>query len=178
MARLDSRWNRKFWQCDHHEWTATQVDRPEKLDLETNYESSTTEAKKLLRNFALSREYMAKLLLVNLTSASSAVCSSPIFDRSQTWSRRSVPLEAKMVSLWGDHWTWKISSLCDSNECSFSFKFLKNKLARKKVVSAPQIPQRNGLISWAGSQNVLRVWVEWKAVHLRNVSVNNIRRLK
>ena len=25
--------------------------------------------------------------------------------RSQTLSRRSVPLEAKMVSLWGDHWT-------------------------------------------------------------------------
>jgi hypothetical protein len=31
-----------------------------------------------------------------------------------------------MVSLCGDHWTWKISSLCDSNECSFSFRLRKS----------------------------------------------------
>lgn len=70
--------------------------------------------------------------------------------RSQTLSLLSVPLEARMVSLWGDHWTcrdiikfdfsldficnhrrkgadtWKISSLCDSNEWSFSLRFRKS----------------------------------------------------
>ena len=39
------------------------------------------------------------------SSASSADCSSPILDKSHTCRRRSVPDEAKMVSLWGDHWT-------------------------------------------------------------------------
>lgn len=39
------------------------------------------------------------------SSASSGDCSSPILLRSQTLSLLSVPLEAKMVSLWGDHWT-------------------------------------------------------------------------
>ena len=39
------------------------------------------------------------------SSASSADCSSPILERSHTWRRRSVPEEAKMVSLWGDHCT-------------------------------------------------------------------------
>ena len=37
------------------------------------------------------------------SSASSGDCSSPILLRSQTWRRLSVPLEARMVSLWGDH---------------------------------------------------------------------------
>ena len=40
------------------------------------------------------------------SSASSGDCSSPILLRSQMWSRRSVPLDARMVSLWGDHWTY------------------------------------------------------------------------
>ena len=40
------------------------------------------------------------------SSASSALCSSPILERSQTWSLLSVPELARMVSLWGDHWTW------------------------------------------------------------------------
>ena len=53
-------------------------------------------------------------------------CSSPIFERSHTWSRRSVPEEARMVSLWGDHCTWKISSVCDSKECSLSLRFLRS----------------------------------------------------
>ncbi len=39
------------------------------------------------------------------SSASSADCSSPILLRSHTWRRRSVPEEARIVSLWGDHWT-------------------------------------------------------------------------
>jgi len=39
------------------------------------------------------------------SSASSADCSSPILLRSHTWSRLSVPLDARIVSLWGDHWT-------------------------------------------------------------------------
>ena len=39
--------------------------------------------------------------------------------RSQTFNFLSVPLDAKIVSLWGDHWTWNISSLCDSKEWSF-----------------------------------------------------------
>ena len=39
------------------------------------------------------------------SSASSGDCSSPILLKSQTFSLRSVPLEAKIVSLWGDHWT-------------------------------------------------------------------------
>lgn len=51
------------------------------------------------------------------SSASSGDCSSPILLRSQTLSRLSVPLEARMVSLWGDHWTcWKkmwIWNLCN-----------------------------------------------------------------
>ena len=29
-----------------------------------------------------------------------------VYLRSQTFRRRSVPLDANMVSLWGDHWTW------------------------------------------------------------------------
>ena len=37
------------------------------------------------------------------SSASSADCSSPIFDKSHTCRRRSVPEEAKIVSLCGDH---------------------------------------------------------------------------
>lgn len=63
------------------------------------------------------------------SSASSALCSSPILLKSQMCKRRSVPLEAKIVSLCGDHWTWKISSRCDSNECSFNFRFLKSQRA-------------------------------------------------
>ena len=63
------------------------------------------------------------------SSASSVDCSSPILDKSQTCRRRSVPEEAKIVSLCGDHWTWKISSLCDSNECNLSFRFLKSQRA-------------------------------------------------
>lgn len=39
------------------------------------------------------------------SSASSGDCSSPILLRSHTLSLLSVPLEARMVSLWGDHWT-------------------------------------------------------------------------
>merc|ERR1719397_61467 len=50
------------------------------------------------------------------SSASSGVCSSPILLKSHTCRRRSVPLDAKIVSLCGDHCTWKISSLCDSKE--------------------------------------------------------------
>lgn len=39
------------------------------------------------------------------SSVSSADCSSPILLRSHTCSRLSVPLEAKIVSLCGDHCT-------------------------------------------------------------------------
>lgn len=39
------------------------------------------------------------------SSASSGDCSSPILLRSHTLSLLSVPLDARMVSLWGDHWT-------------------------------------------------------------------------
>ncbi|XP_003372753.1 conserved hypothetical protein [Trichinella spiralis] len=52
--------------------------------------------------------------------ASSAVCSSPILLISQTCKRRSEPLDAKMVSFCDDHCTWKISSWCDSKECTFN----------------------------------------------------------
>ena len=40
------------------------------------------------------------------SSASSLVWSTPILLRSQICSRRSVPEEARIVSLWGDHCTY------------------------------------------------------------------------
>merc|ERR1719378_1433688 len=55
------------------------------------------------------------------SSASSALCSSPILLKSHTCRRRSVPEEARIVSLCGDHCTWKISSLCDSKLLSLRF---------------------------------------------------------
>ena len=39
------------------------------------------------------------------SSESSVVCSSPILLKSHTWSLRSVPLDARIVSLCGDHCT-------------------------------------------------------------------------
>ena len=58
------------------------------------------------------------------SSASSAVCSSPMRLKSQTFSRRSPDEDASIVSWWGDHPTCKISSWCDSNVCSLILKFL------------------------------------------------------
>lgn len=60
------------------------------------------------------------------SSASSGDCSSPILLKSQTCKRLSVPLDANIVSLCGDHCTWNISSLCDSKECNFNLRFLKS----------------------------------------------------
>ena len=45
-----------------------------------------------------------------------------LYLRSHTCNRRSVPLDARIVSLWCDHCTWKISSLCDSKVCNFSLR--------------------------------------------------------
>lgn len=77
------------------------------------------------------------------SSASSAVCSSPIFDRSHTCKRRSVPLDARIVSLCGDHWTWKISSLCDSKECSFNLRLRRSHSAT--VLSADPVARMNSV---------------------------------
>ena len=46
------------------------------------------------------------------SSASSPDCSSPILLKSQTCKRLSVPLDAKIVSLWGDHCTYNYERLC------------------------------------------------------------------
>lgn len=46
-------------------------------------------------------------------------CSSPMRARSQMFSRRSTEQLAKIVSLKGDHCTWKTSSVCCSKEWSF-----------------------------------------------------------
>ena len=48
-------------------------------------------------------------------------------------------LDARMVSLWGDHWTWKISSLCDSKLCSFSFRFLKKRKTMYHTMFVAQV---------------------------------------
>lgn len=79
------------------------------------------------------------------SSASSAVCSSPIFDRSHTCKRRSVPLDARIVSLCGDHCTWKISSLCDSKECSFNLRLRRSHSAT--VLSADPVARMNSMMS-------------------------------
>lgn len=60
------------------------------------------------------------------SSASSGDCSSPILLKSHTCKRLSVPLDANIVSLCGDHCTWNISSLCDSKECNFNLRFRKS----------------------------------------------------
>jgi len=58
------------------------------------------------------------------SSASSPDCSSPILLRSHTCRRLSVPLDAKMVSLCGDHCT------CNKKEQFFTFliSFTNNRL--------------------------------------------------
>lgn len=63
------------------------------------------------------------------SSASSLVCSSPILLKSQTCNLRSVPLDASIVSLWCDHWTWNISSLWDSNVCNFNLRLRRSQSA-------------------------------------------------
>mmetsp|Transcript_19170 Transcript_19170/g.73664 ORF Transcript_19170/g.73664 Transcript_19170/m.73664 type:complete len:231 (+) Transcript_19170:143-835(+) len=55
------------------------------------------------------------------SSASSAVCSSPMRLMSQTMTRRSEPLLARMGSLKGFQSTWNTSSVWFSSEWSFSF---------------------------------------------------------
>ena len=77
------------------------------------------------------------------SSASSADCSSPILERSQTCRRRSVPEEARIVSLWGDHCTWKISSLCDSKLWSLSLRLRRSQSAT--VLSALPVARMNSL---------------------------------
>lgn len=75
------------------------------------------------------------------SSASSALCSSPILLKSHTCKRRSVPDDAKIVSLCGDHCTWKISSLCDSKLCNFNFKLRRSHSAT--VLSALPVAKIN-----------------------------------
>lgn len=76
--------------------------------------------------------------------------------KSQTCSRLSVPEEAKMVSLWGDHCTWKISSLCDSKLCSFSFKLRKSH--RATVLSADPVAKINSEYGLKLRQFTSAVW--------------------
>ena len=58
------------------------------------------------------------------SSASSADCSSPILDKSQTCSLRSVPEEARIVSLWGDHWTYVLRKLLSLQRLKVSIHLL------------------------------------------------------
>lgn len=112
------------------------------------------------------------------SSASSLVCSSPIRLKSQMFSLRSVPLDAKMVSLCGDHCTWNISSLCEVNVCNFTL--ILRKSHRATVLSAEPVAKmysENGLkdkqftsakwasTTWAGLfvsldlvSQIIRVW--------------------
>jgi len=52
------------------------------------------------------------------SSASSGVCSAPIWSRFQIWIRRSSEADAKWVPRWGDHATWVTGAEWDSNEWS------------------------------------------------------------
>lgn len=90
------------------------------------------------------------------SSASSLDCSSPILLRSHTWRRLSVPLLANIVSLCGDHWTWKISSLWDSKECNFNLRFLKSQSAT--VLSALPVARINSEYGLKLKQFTSAVW--------------------
>ena len=52
------------------------------------------------------------------SSASSGVCSAPIWSRFQIWIRRSSEADAKWVPRWGDHATCVTGAEWDSNEWS------------------------------------------------------------
>lgn len=69
------------------------------------------------------------------SSASSGVCSSPIFEMSQMLTRLSDEEDANTVSLWGDHASWMTSSVWASNEWSFKERFRRS---HRAIVCYPQ----------------------------------------
>ena len=90
------------------------------------------------------------------SSASSRDCSSPIVLKSHTFRLRSVPLKAEIVSLRGNHWTWNISSLCDSKECYLTFIFLGSRKAT--VSSADPVAKKGSSLQQCEHQLSGLVW--------------------
>lgn len=85
-----------------------------------------------------------------------------------------------------EYFTWKISSLCDSKECSFSFRFLKSQRATVcewergvtlnyqtffLTVITWQLQLLRYLVCRASSKNELAVWVKWQTVDLCSVGI-------
>ncbi|KAK3577542.1 hypothetical protein CHS0354_026509 [Potamilus streckersoni] len=98
---------------------------------------------------------------MNISSCgpSSADCVSPILLISQTYSLLSMPLHARIVLLWGDHLTWKVSSLCALNKTTFNFTFLRS------------TPRDNSLIGRSSDQNKLVIRIKGRAVDLSSVGI-------
>ena len=92
------------------------------------------------------------------SSASSRSCSPPILFKYQSVSLQSVWLEAKIVLSWGNHWTWNISSLCDSEKSKLSFRFLRS---HKETVLSADL--------W---QNEFTIRIERKAFSISSASIH------
>lgn len=152
MVRSDSTKNHWFLPYDHHEWTIENISI--RIILFPNEFQQSAHCWQLII-----RKKNALFDTSNSggpSSASSLDCSSPILLRSHTCKRLSVPLLANIVSLCGDHWTWKISSLWDSKECNFNLRFLKSQSAT--VLSALPVARINSEYGLKLKQFTSAVW--------------------